>query len=447
MIQTSLAYKLLAFHLLLGEADYFVKQLDLPVPRPIQRTNLTELFVSSPNVLADFGGSLRTTNFSFGFGYNQLSSIVCINRFGKNVSMVAKFDELATQPSLIDTNGAYQLATQWLTAASVDVAALSRKYPLKLYQQELETRPSLGDVVRFRKGTKMIPIFYVKWEGPTQTLGGVKIALPVAEVCILGTTKELMSLRLPGLEFSSRPPLVIAGAKEINAFPDPPFKELMERPGFKLSDVQELLWTSPAYQSRAYQLMLAEANTVRKDLKLPVDPIQPGDITEQYVRPPRFGYGGHLTTARYDFQFDTAGKLQTLLRFSLVWPPEPIETTYGRLFKSPSLLDTNSAYQLATQWLAQLSVDVAALEAKYTASVGQQEWSNKSKDPSKPVYLPVYLVRWRAGRSKQAAEVHILGTTKELLMLRIDDPSFSSRAPLVITEPAELETRTLKPSP
>jgi len=31
----------------------------------------------------------------------------------------------------------------------------------------------------------------------------------------------------------------------------------------------------------------------------------------------------------------------------------------------PSLLDTNTAYQLATQWLAAVSVDVGELEKKY----------------------------------------------------------------------------------
>jgi hypothetical protein len=237
LAQTSLAYQSVNVEYMLREANYFSGQLKLPTPHPIQLRDIDAINVSPPwyskiedtnlapsvgRVLhAKFvaGGSIATTNFWFAFRLGHLSSV--INR----VQHMERFDLYpvwAKTPSLVDSNEAYQIATQWLASIEVDVGVLGKKYAPKVEQKWFWNRPGL-DVHHPPGDTNktMLPIFDVTW-------GTNWVDYP-AQVRILGTTKELMELRVGDSTLSRRPLLIITNAIELNNIPDPQIKHL-ERP-------------------------------------------------------------------------------------------------------------------------------------------------------------------------------------------------------------------------
>lgn len=221
----SIAYKAAALQLMLGEANYFSRNLSLPTPHPIQVTDVKKSYVSPPRF--GFGGTIETTNFLFAFYQEGILYDVCRMENGENYLAVSKYEELAVTPSLLNGIQAYQLATQWLTAVSVDVVGLERKHKAIISQQPFHYPRSGTNVV-------LLPIYYVSWgEGDT----------PPVRITLLGTTKELMELRLEDSSFSRRPPLVVTNAWELNSIPDPPVKQLQRVP--QESSANALALTNP----------------------------------------------------------------------------------------------------------------------------------------------------------------------------------------------------------
>ena len=131
---------------MLLEANYFAQQLKLPESLPITAANAT-INVNPPRLAGI--GSLATKEFFYSFpGHDhqpitnsfgaawflergKLAYVMRKKPFakwdeGNSDDMSALFRKLAAMPSLLDTNTAYQLATQWLAAVSVDVGELEK---------------------------------------------------------------------------------------------------------------------------------------------------------------------------------------------------------------------------------------------------------------------------------------------------------------------------------
>ena len=99
----------------------------------------------------------------------------------------------------------------------------------------------------------------------------------------------------------------------------------------------------------------------------------------------------------------------------------------GKLVDKPSLINKAQAFQLATQWLAAVDMDVEALERQFPHSVNQLSYSPPGA--TNAVLLPLYFVGLGTNDGPHggnmpitydpAVEVEILGTTKELQELRI----------------------------
>lgn len=203
---------------------------------------------------------------------------------------------------------------------------------------------------------------------------------------------------------------------------------------------------SLAYRTAALERMNQEASWACIKLRLISQPFQTSDITRFFVVPPRkMGFGGTMQTTNYYFRFARGGKLDEICDQSK--HPERFEM-YPVWAKTPSSVDTNGAYQLATQWLRAISVDVAALEKKYKLNfyqwfywgretgVPDSEW-NQYPPTTNKVMLPIYDVRWGEG-SPPPVKVTVFGPTKELAALELNDISFSRRPPIVITNWEEL---------
>lgn len=201
-----------------------------------------------------------------------------------------------------------------------------------------------------------------------------------------------------------------------------------------------------AYISTSLEKMTQEASWFSEQLKLTnATTISPKDVSKYYIRPPRTGFGGVIHTTNYLFRFYTHRKLEAI--YNKVKHDERFDL-YPVWAKTPSLVDTNGAYQLATQWLAAVSVDVPALEKKYKlnfnqwfywgreAGVPDSEW-NQHPPTTNKVMMPIYDVRWGEG-DIPPVKVTVFGPTKELIVLEMNDISFSKRPPIVITNWEEL---------
>jgi hypothetical protein len=234
LMRGSLAYRSAVIPRMLTEANLFAEQLKLPIPHPIQINDIKDVYVSPPwisgidqelkntNIVSPIariyaakvtiGGAIQITNFVFSFDKGKLC-YACRMKNGENA--LSGSSRLEAMPSLIDNAQAYQLATQWLTAVSVDVPTLEKKYKLSFYQWFIWSSPE-------KTNKNMLPIFDVKWgEGQMPLEDGL-----AAKVTILGTTKELMELRIGDEALSRRPQMIITNALELTSTPDPPLKQL-----------------------------------------------------------------------------------------------------------------------------------------------------------------------------------------------------------------------------
>jgi len=219
------------------------------------------------------------------------------------------------------------------------------------------------------------------------------------------------------------------------------------------------------------QLAVGEANFAAKELGLkePLPIVVPTDKDQWEIGPPPNGFEVYLSGQNYSFEF-RQGRLHEIRKDDWLKKITPPITQFWELSERPSLLDTNTAYQLATQWLSSLSIDVAELERKHSPRVFQVPARKTDKkgraEPglSSLVALPLFMIGWgedemnpklkelmesrarernraipvRPPNSRCPAFVEVMGTTKELIELTINDASLIKRPALQITNAAEL---------
>jgi hypothetical protein len=207
------------------------------------------------------------------------------------------------------------------------------------------------------------------------------------------------------------------------------------RPEFVASvrKMHDLMATTPAYRQAALGLVLAEANTVARELSLPEPlPLTETNLTATYLTPPRMASRmraiGNITTVNYTYYCSVGYKFSYLTRVGL-------EQDYARLRKEAlvpmSQMDTNAAYQMAVQFLMAAKMDVRALnrDCKVHILPFTPEGSQGKH------FVPVYWVYWskpeQAGRGSTAS-VELFTPTKMLRQLRVEDSQYILREPLII---------------
>ena len=206
----------------------------------------------------------------------------------------------------------------------------------------------------------------------------------------------------------------------------------------------------------AMQKLLTEANQLSEQLKLPPPhPIFTSDLIAYHISPPWFGVihdktpglseiekvrrsqvaaKGFVETTNYSFSFADGG-------FSVVnkeWKDEV--NHYNEWVNIPSLIDTNGAYQLATQWLAAAGVKMGTLQTKYGAQGNvEQSYIWNPVGTTNKAMLPLFEVTWGNDPTHYSVEVRVSGITKKLLDLRVNEASISRRPPLVLGTVADIE--------
>jgi hypothetical protein len=191
----------------------------------------------------------------------------------------------------------------------------------------------------------------------------------------------------------------------------------------------EQLVISMAYRYVALALMLAEGNHAIEQLNVPGwQQVSAADVVKYHVSPPRLRPGGSVETPKYIFGFGGEGKLQFIQTVESE-PDLPLEERHVKWAKMKSLVGTNEAYELASNWLTRLSVDVAALQRSHPVRVEQEYYFTGDPDSAnrKTVMLPRFEVRWGTNQLRPAVWVSVFGPTKEPIHIRQEDGSFSQR--------------------
>jgi len=210
----SLAYKYVFLTLMLAEANHAIDQCNVSTWRAITMAEVTTYYITPPRIWP--GGSLETTNFFFGFREDGRLHYIHYSRYPKYpaVSLRDRYKEWAKMQSLIGTNEAYQLATNWLNRLELNVAMLEKVHPphvLQAYYDAAED-DSAGRING--KDIILVPRFEVTW--------GTN-ADPVVWVSIFGPAKEPIQIRIEDESFLKRPRGLIKDPERLLAIPDKEF--------------------------------------------------------------------------------------------------------------------------------------------------------------------------------------------------------------------------------
>jgi hypothetical protein len=210
------AYRKEALGLILAEANHIGQALHLPERLPIRESELTESYFGPVRYAQETGGigTISTANYNYSIARaNKLCYVVGTHQ----LEDCLKWEKNYLWPlSHMDTNAAYQLATQWLAAASMDVRALSREYHLLIETDHLYVRPPPGNFV---------PVYSVAWCKPFQPLPGIIYASgtpqwdPVASVRLFLPTKTLIQLCVEDPKYILRAPVTFTNLDALLAKP------------------------------------------------------------------------------------------------------------------------------------------------------------------------------------------------------------------------------------
>lgn len=208
-------------------------------------------------------------------------------------------------------------------------------------------------------------------------------------------------------------------------------------------------FTTPQYQHAAARLLLQEANRVAEELRFPdeVLPITETNVTKLHVAP--FGYsyfrktmGGVVCTSNYVYLVGRGNKFCGLDVADYDQACLKLKKTSLPLEQ----MDTNSAYQLAIQWLATTSMDVNGLNRDCKAHVAVSAfWNGLSKLGQVPRnnFVPIYFVWWTSPQNDaegfgDIAYVELFLPTRKLIQLSVGDAKYILRKPLVFTNLSSL---------
>lgn len=204
-------------------------------------------------------------------------------------------------------------------------------------------------------------------------------------------------------------------------------------------------FTTQQYSDYAAGLVLNEANKVARDLNLSDDfPITKSNAVRIVITP--FGYNilngrvGSVETRHYCYYVSVGNKLSYIENTHQVEECRAFQNAYTLDAK---LINTNAAYQCATQMLAAAHMDVDALNRDGNANVFVDNVYTHSPEGK---FVPIYEVGWMRKtpnpglhhKKNILASVRVFTPTRYLLQLRVEDSQYILRKPIEITNPSKL---------
>jgi hypothetical protein len=207
---------------------------------------------------------------------------------------------------------------------------------------------------------------------------------------------------------------------------------------------------TPAYEQGVLDVLLPEAKWVAQ--RLGIDEPIVGNAND--VEPPNYGLGGTVGGTNYFFTF-SQGRFKSVRWYD--WPRkiQPPLTDMLEFARRPTLLDNDGALALAQSWLTNLGVDLAALAAKSTPSIFHVPANSMRETvPGQPRPMrPQFIITWPsaskiklpAGRpippgmlGEALVTVEILGTTKQVIELTVNDATLWTRPKLQVKDADKL---------
>ena len=226
MLHTTVAYQTAALQLMVGQANFVAKQLDLKEPLPIVIPADTNNWEVEPLPMG-IGGYLSCSNYSFEFSKGQLRSIRKRDWLKKISPPVQNVLDLGDRSSLLDTNSVYQLATQWLASISVDISSLVQTSPPAIFQVIGRKRDARGRLLPGDENIVTAPLFMIAWgEDPVNSILHERFKslnrplhppsrMSPVYMEILGTTREIIELDIHDESLFKSAPLQLANAAEL----------------------------------------------------------------------------------------------------------------------------------------------------------------------------------------------------------------------------------------
>jgi hypothetical protein len=177
--------------LIIKEANDVAAALSLADSLPLKESDTREVFISPPRFANDLGalGNIKTLNYRYCVSQGwKLSYIIKLNQ----ESGIQNWEKSYCCPaSELNGYGAYQLATQWLALASMDVKGLNASYPWVVEAEHF-----------WSKTNAFLPLFTVRWKR------GDAWERNVASVSLFLPTRTLVELRVEDAKFILRKPLM-----------------------------------------------------------------------------------------------------------------------------------------------------------------------------------------------------------------------------------------------
>ncbi len=207
-----------------------------------------------------------------------------------------------------------------------------------------------------------------------------------------------------------------------------------------------------AFKYVAIAAMMAEINYYadKLQLKQPL-PIQKKDIILQRASEiGKTGFTGRIDTAEYAFSFAHGGKFRVITKLedkrfgSFGWYRGnlPMNEFMDRLSQIPSTVNTNDVYQITTNWLMAINLDVQKLNASEPLIV-KQEHLQSNKGVIFPV--PLFHVIWGDRGQDDLGHhigpiIHVIisGIDGKLLSFTESDNSYSKRPMILIKDMEKL---------
>ncbi len=204
-----------------------------------------------------------------------------------------------------------------------------------------------------------------------------------------------------------------------------------------LRQLPDWRFTTKAYRKEAVRLMLKEANRVAGLLPLNEHlPIRDSDLAEWYVGPPTLVCLGWVATTNYNYIFDR--------KFCALTQRDAIARFYEAKAKYSwpmDRMDKNGAFQIATQLMAAVNIDVARLNREFPIEITTPETEGFIRKH----FFPHYWVNWLKGEHA-VAFIEFVVPTRSILQLRVEDTDYILRDPIAITNLAALLDQTNAPT-
>jgi len=232
-LHTSDAYRATVARLMVDEANFAATALDLPerVPAPGQGNSLEW---DIPPVPLGISGCVTSSNYGFSFLNGRLYSVTKYRWLEKISPPIRDILELAERPSLLDSNGALELARKWLDRMGIGIEKLESEGSPIVFQVPARRRDATGRTLEGVSNNVRVPLFQIVWGGNGFNGAPRRILIPqrpgshsAVFVEILGTTSELIRLEIHAANISRRTALQLTDAEELLG-PEPEPRHFVE---------------------------------------------------------------------------------------------------------------------------------------------------------------------------------------------------------------------------